>query len=86
MNAPINPSHGFTGWKTETFNFVVKNAQETLNFLALGSPNGVPPMVLLDGISGQQKTAVPEPASIALLGAGLLGLAGLRRRRRSGTR
>ncbi len=74
-----NASHGFTGWQRTTLSFVVTSATEVLSFLAIGTPGGVPPFSLLDGVS---ITEVPEPASLALLGAGL-GLAGLMTRRRA---
>lgn len=73
-----NANHGFTGWQRTTLSFVVTSATEVLSFLALGTPAGVPPFSLLDGVS---ITEVPEPTSLALLGAGL-GLAGLVTRRR----
>jgi len=56
----------------------VTSATEVLSFLAIGTPGGVPPFSLLDGVS---ITEVPEPTSLALLGAGL-GLVGLMTRRR----
>ncbi len=73
-----NASHGFTGWQRTTLSFVVTSATEVLSFLAIGTPGGVPPFSLLDGVS---ITEVPEPTSLALLGAGL-GLVGLMTRRR----
>ena len=76
-----NPSHGFSGWQKGHYEFVADATSETLSFLAHGTPNGVPPFSLLDGVSGN---AVPEPASWALMlgGLGLVGGA-LRSRRRS---
>ncbi len=73
-----NETHGFTGWRQTTLSFVVTNATEVLSFLAIGTPSGVPPFNLLDGVS---ITQVPEPASMALLGTGL-AFAGLTARRR----
>lgn len=64
-----NANHGFTGWQLETMDFVATASSETLSFLALGTPNGLPPFALLDGVTMQ---AVPEPATLALIGLGLL--------------
>ena len=76
-----NQNHGFTGWKQATLSFVVTNTTEVLSFLALGTPAGVPPFSLLDGVSISQ---VPEPTSLALLGlfVGGTGLMARRRQRR----
>ena len=70
-----NPSESFTPWSRQTLDFTATSSSEALTFLALGSPAGVPPIALLDGVS----LATPEPSSLALLGAGLLGLAAIRR-------
>ena len=73
-------SEGFTGWKQENLTFTATSTSETLSFLAKGTPGGVPPMSLLDGVSVVDN-AVPEPSSLALLGTGLAGASGLLRRR-----
>ena len=73
-----NVNHGFTGWQKTTLSFVVTSATEVLSFLAIGTPAGVPPFSLLDGVS---ITEVPEPTSLALLGLGV-AVAGLLSRRR----
>ncbi len=70
---------GFVPWEKQTLSFVATSSQEVLNFLALGTPSGTPPVVLLDGVS----IAVPEPGTIAMLGAGLLGLVIARKRMRA---
>jgi hypothetical protein len=65
-------------WNSQSMLFTASATTETLTFLALGTPNSDPPFALLDGVS---LISVPEPASIALLGFGVAGIAGLRRRR-----
>lgn len=73
------PSGGFSGWQTVNMQFVAGGASQVLSFLSLGTPNGLPPMAALDGVS---LTAVPEPATWALLitGFGMVGFAARRRR------
>ncbi len=76
------PSHGFSAWRTATMSFTATSATELLSFLAIGSPSGEPPTLLLDNVSlTATSTSVPEPASLALMGAGLFGIAAFRRRR-----
>ncbi len=73
-----NAEHGFTGWQKTTLSFVVTSTTEVLSFLAIGTPSGVPPFSLLDGVSISE---VPEPTSLALMVTGL-GTAGFLSRRR----
>lgn len=67
-----NDSHGFTGWQQQSFTFTPTSASEVLSFLAIGTPNGVPPFVLLDGVSLDAST--PEPGTWGLLIFGVTGL------------
>lgn len=71
-------SHRFSGWMFETFTFTADSASPVLSFLASGTPSGVPPYSLLDGVS---VVAVPEP-STCLVGSILLCGMALRRKRR----
>ena len=71
-----NVSHGFTNWRQETLTFTADGASDALTFLAVGTPSGLPPFALLDGVSF---VAVPEPGSLALVGVGLAVTAAVRR-------
>ena len=75
-----NPSHGFQPWEKQTLKFTATSTTEVLSFLAVGTPTGVPPFTLLDGVS---VTATPEPACMGLIGAGLLALSRLRPKSRT---
>ncbi len=75
-----NASHGFTGWQSQSFTYTATSSSELLSFLAVGTPTGVPPFVLLDGVSLNANSSVPEPGTLALMGSGLLGVVGFVRR------
>lgn len=74
------PSHGFTPWTKVTYGFNATASSQVLSFLAAGTPGGSPPFSLLDGVS---LTAAPEPATWAVMLAGLAGVGLLVRRRRT---
>lgn len=82
------PSQGFTidqtthNWFKVTASFVASGSNEALTFFARSNNTGLPPFVLLDGVS---VTAAPEPRTLTLLALGtalVFGVA-LKRRRRS---
>lgn len=70
---------GFSGWQKATLNFTATATSQKLSFLAQGTPNGLPPTLLLDNVS---MGAVPEPGTwlTMLLGFGVVGTA-MRRRK-----
>jgi hypothetical protein len=52
------PSHGFSGWMQQTFTFTpTAGTNSTLSFLAVGTPKGLPPFLLLSGVDLE---VVPE--------------------------
>lgn len=85
------PSHGFSGWKYQTFTYKATSTSEVLSFLAVGGPNpytknSVPPFALLDGVS---ITPAPESPSAYLLLTGCVCLGAMaffRRRQLAGNR
>ena len=78
-----NVSHGWVNWNQQVMFFTVSaqsTGTEVLTFLSQGTPNGEPPVVLLDGIS---LIATPEPQTCGLVILGLTGIPWLMRRRRA---
>ncbi len=67
-----NASHGFTGWMQQNLTFTADNTSDVLSFFAVGTPDGVPPFVLLDGVT-LNATTTPEPGTCLLVMGGLLG-------------
>jgi hypothetical protein len=72
-------SHGDIPWQSQVMTFTATAATEVLEFIAIGTPNGEPPFVLLDGVGFQQAT--PEPGTLALIGLGLVAIPLAARRR-----
>jgi hypothetical protein len=76
-------SHGFTGWTSDTMTFIATSSSEVLSFMALGTPNGEPPVSLLDNVSLVAGAAVPEPGTLWAMLIGGLALLGVAKRRRN---
>lgn len=75
------PSQGFSGWMNQTETFTATSATEILSFLAMGSPSGLPPVLLLDGVK-ITPISVPEPSTMALGGFATLMVGLMARRKR----
>ena len=67
--------YGFP-WQQETLNFIASGSSTTLLFESVQGGFWAP---VLDNVS-VEAVGVPEPATMLLLGLGLVGLAGLRRK------
>ena len=76
-----NANHGFSGWQSQTFTYTANASSELLSFLAVGTPDGVPPFALLDGVSLNADSA-PEPGALMLMLGGLMSGLGLLRLKR----
>jgi hypothetical protein len=78
-NVMSNVSGGVVGWQRQFMNFIATSTSETLTFLAVGTPNGDPPVVLLADVG----MSLPEPGSLAMIGTGVLVILAARRRARA---
>jgi hypothetical protein len=76
-------NHGFSGWIQQTMTFTATSTSAALSFLAIGTPDGVPPFALLDGVS---MIAVPEPNAFGLIVVALLGFGWLHWKRKKAAR
>lgn len=83
-------SEGFSGWMTQSYKFTAASGSQLLTFLSVGTPRGLPPIALLDGVSltdvgvGGHGGGIPEPASWALMILGFGGIGAVVRARRRG--
>ena len=67
-----NANHGWQPWQAVWMVFTAGSTSQTLTFLSQGTPAGLPPVVLLDGVG--IASTVPEPQSFALLGLGMISI------------
>lgn len=77
------PNHGFSGWMHQTYTYTATSTSAVLSFLATGTPSGLPPFALLDGVSLTAVSAVPEPSVSVMMLAGFAALGAVARRRRA---
>jgi hypothetical protein len=77
ISQPFNAYTGSLNWSLRSLDVLLSPESYTLTFSPEGVPQGLD--TLLDNVS-LNATAVPEPSSLTLIGAGLLGLLAFRRR------
>jgi hypothetical protein len=70
---------GVGAWQKVVMDFIASSTSQVITFLALGTPNGEPPICFIDGIDME----VPEPGAVSIFGIGLVALGALSRRRAS---
>lgn len=85
-NLSGNGDQDFSGWQSESMNFTATSTSEVLSFLAKGSAD-VPPFLLVENVSltdtsSPSPSPVPEMQTWSLLATGLLAGAGLFKSRR----
>ena len=75
------PQGGVGPWQAQHMTFDATAASQVLSFLAVGTPNGAPPISFLDGVKLAAASPKPEASTWAMmvLGFGMIGRA-LRRR------
>jgi hypothetical protein len=75
-----DPSHDFVPWEQQTLTFTATNTSQYLTFLALGTPDGLPPIVMLADVSLNGgappvgPVSAPEPSTVGLFASGLAGI------------
>jgi hypothetical protein len=86
-------SNSFNGWNSAgagNMTFTATSSSQLLTFLAVGSPSGEPPWLLLNNLDLEDATnitpTVPEPGTFALLGLGVLACIPAARRLRKNAR
>jgi hypothetical protein len=78
------PSGGMTDWNFVSVDLKADSTSDLLSFLAWGNDGttaNLPPMVFLAGVNSPSGLNLPEPATLALFGLGLVGLGANRMRR-----
>ena len=82
----ITPSAGMTDWNYVSIDLTADATSDLLSFLAWGDDGNtinLPPIVFLAGVNSPSGlNGVPEPATLALFGIGVLGFGASRMRRR----
>lgn len=79
VNTPLRPERGFFGITTDV-------AITSIRFVTVPGPNQSAGIPLIDNFSYGQAAAIPEPATMMLLGTGLIGIAVRARSRRKSSK